>query len=67
MANFTQPELMSLRENLSSELLIINKLASFAAQANDPQVRQMCLNMQRAHERHRDILMRHINAGQPVM
>ncbi|MBC7347783.1 MAG: hypothetical protein H5U00_10115 [Clostridia bacterium] len=67
MANFTQPELMQLRENLSSELLAISKLANFAAQTNDPQIRQLCTNMQRAHERHRDILLRHINAGQPVM
>jgi len=64
---FTQPELMQLRENLSSELLAISKLGSFAAQASDPQIKQLCLNMQRAHERHRDMLLRHLNAGQPVM
>ena len=67
MANFTQPELQQLRENLSSELLVISKLASFAAQIDDPQLKQMCINMQRTHERHRDMLLRHLNAGQPVM
>ncbi|MGB9887114.1 MAG: spore coat protein [Moorellales bacterium] len=67
MANFTQPELQQLRENLSSELLVISKLASFAAQIDDPQLKQMCINMQRTHERHRDMLLRHLNAGQPTM
>jgi len=67
MANFTQPELQQLRENLSSEMLVISKLANFAAQIDDPQLKQMCLNMQRTHERHRDMLLRHLGAGQPVM
>lgn len=63
MINFTQAELMSLREDLSNEMLAITKMANFAAEANDPQIKQMCTNMQRAHERHRDMLLRHINAG----
>lgn len=67
MANLTQAEVMALRENLSAEMLMIQKYGAFANIVSDPQLKQMCLNAQQLHQRHRDMLLRHINAGQPMM
>lgn len=63
LAGLTQAELMQLREDLTNELLMIKKFGFYAEEASDPQVRQLLNNVRETHERHRDILMRHLNAG----
>ncbi|MEW6661537.1 MAG: spore coat protein [Bacillota bacterium] len=68
MPNLTQAELMQLREDISAEMLMIQKFAAYANMCNDQQVKQVITNVQRTHERHRDILMRHLMAaGQGMM
>lgn len=59
--SLTQPELQQLRENLSAEMLMIQKYSTYAQQVNDPQLKQVCTNILRTHERHRDMLMRQLN------
>lgn len=66
MPNLTQPELMLLRESLSSEMMVIEKLGFLANQTNDPQFKQVLLDVQRTHQHHQNILMRHLGVG-PVM
>jgi len=66
MPNLTQPELMLLRESLSSEMMVIEKLGFLANQTTDPQFKQVLLDVQKTHQRHQDILMRHLGVG-PVM
>lgn len=68
MSNLTQPELMQLREDISAEMLMIQKFDAYANMCNDQQLKQVITNVQRTHERHRDILMRHLMAaGQGMM
>lgn len=64
MPNLTQPELMSLRENISAEMLMIEKFNTMAQQCSDPQLKQVLTGITRTHERHRDTLMRHLNPGE---
>lgn len=66
MPGFTQAELMQLRENLSSELLMIQKCGVYAAHCTDPQLKQLFSSLQQAHQRHYHTLMRHLG-GQQVM
>ncbi len=67
MARLTQPELMQLREDISAEMLMVQKFATYASQTSDPQMRQLLTDIQRTHERHRDILMRHLAYAQNMM
>jgi len=68
MSNLTQPELMQLKEDISAEMLMIQKFGAYANMCNDQQLKQVITNVQRTHERHRDILMRHLMAaGQGMM
>jgi len=64
MAGLTQAELMSLRENLSNELLMIRKFGAFAGQCSDPQLKQVLSNIQQAHQRHYNTLIRHLGGQQ---
>ncbi|WP_406676607.1 spore coat protein [Moorella sp. ACPs] len=66
MAGLTQAELMQLRENLSNELLMIRKFGAYAAQCNDPQLKQVLSSVQQAHQRHYNTLIRHLG-GQHMM
>lgn len=66
MAGLTQAELMTLRENLSNELLMIQKFGAYAAQCNDPQLKQVLTSVQQAHQRHYNTLIRHLG-GQQMM
>ncbi|HHP51009.1 MAG TPA: spore coat protein [Moorella mulderi] len=66
MPGLTEAELMSLRENLSNELLLIQKFGAYAQQCGDPQLKQVCSSIQQAHQRHFETLMRHLG-GQRVM
>jgi len=68
MTNLTQTELMQLREDISAEMLMMQKFAAYANMCSDQQIKQVITNVQRTHERHRDILMRHLMAaGQGMM
>lgn len=66
MAGLTQAELMQIRENLSNELLMIQKFGAYAAQCSDPQLKQVLSNVQQAHQRHYNTLIRHLG-GQQIM
>lgn len=66
MAGLTQAELMQLRENLSSEMLMIQKFGLYANQCSDPQLKQLFGSIQQAHQRHYNSLIRHLG-GQPLM
>ncbi|GFN24277.1 MAG: spore coat protein [Thermoanaerobacteraceae bacterium] len=66
MPGLTQAELMQLRENLSSELLMIQKCGVYAAQCSDPQLKQLFSSLQQAHQRHYNTLVRHLG-GQQLM
>ncbi len=66
MAGLTSAELMQIRENLSNELLMIQKFGAFAAQCSDPQLKQVLGNVQQAHQRHYNTLFRHLG-GQQIM
>ncbi|KKM09356.1 hypothetical protein SY88_19120 [Clostridiales bacterium PH28_bin88] len=67
MPNLTQAELMQLREDISAEMLMVQKFGAYANMCSDPQLKQVVTNIQRTHERHRDMLMRHLMAGQTMM
>ncbi|MDN5345235.1 MAG: hypothetical protein PWQ18_1349 [Clostridia bacterium] len=66
MAGLTQAEVMQLRENLSNELLMIQKFGAYAAQCSDPQLKQVLGSVQQAHQRHYNTLIRHLG-GQHMM
>ncbi|NLW06933.1 MAG: spore coat protein [Clostridia bacterium] len=66
MAGLTQAELMSLRENLSNEMLMMQKFGAYAAQCSDPQLKQVLSSVQQAHQRHYNTLIRHLG-GQNIM
>lgn len=66
MAGLTQAELMQLRENLSNELLMIQKFSAYASQCSDPQLKQVLGSVQQAHQRHYNTLIRHLS-GQQIM
>jgi len=63
LPNLTQPELMSLRENISAEMLMIEKFNTLAQQCSDSQLKQVLTSITSTHEKHRDTLMRHLNDG----
>lgn len=63
MAQLSQKELMYLQDQLNIEQLEIEKFGSAAAQVNDPALREMFLSIQKTHQRHFDLLMRHLGAG----
>lgn len=67
MANLTQPDVMFLRENLGAEMLMVQKCGAFANMVSDPQLRNLFLDAQRVHQRHQDMLVKHINTGQAMM
>ncbi|MDK2821964.1 MAG: hypothetical protein PWP31_1929 [Clostridia bacterium] len=66
MAGLTQVELMQLRENLSCEMLMIQKLGMYAAECTDPQLKQALTSIQQSHQRHYNTLIRHLD-GQQIM
>ncbi|HHY39091.1 MAG TPA: spore coat protein [Clostridia bacterium] len=56
MPNLTQTEAWFLDECLKGEKMLFRKLASSASQVSDPQLRQLCQDIQKVHQRHVDIL-----------
>ncbi|MDN5327293.1 MAG: hypothetical protein PWP41_1989 [Moorella sp. (in: firmicutes)] len=65
--SLTQAELMQLRENLSNEMLMIQKFGAFAAQCTDPQLKNVLTSVQQAHQRHYNTLIRHLGGQQQLM
>lgn len=64
MASLTQAELMSLRENLSNEMLMIQKFGAYVNHCSDPQLKQVLSSVQQAHQRHYNTLIRHLGGQQ---
>ncbi|HHW41877.1 MAG TPA: spore coat protein [Syntrophomonadaceae bacterium] len=61
MARLTTKEVGLIEDNMRQEQLMIQKFNFYAAQTTDPNVKNLCENLRDMHQRHLDILMRHIN------
>lgn len=60
MPELTQREVLMLRDQLESEKLEIEKFRTYAAQVSDPALKRLLEDIQRTHERHFDVLSRHL-------
>lgn len=63
MSPLSQKELMYLQDHLNLEQLEIEKFGTAAAHVNDPALKEMFLSIQKTHQRHFDLLMRHLGTG----
>lgn len=61
MARLTSKEVSLLQDSMAQEQLMIQKLHFYASQATDPEVRSLCESIRDMHQRHLDVLMKHIN------
>lgn len=61
MARLTTKEVGMLQESMAQEQLMIQKFNFYASQTADPDVRNLCESLRDMHQRHLDVLMRHIN------
>ena len=60
MSNLTQKELFSLEDALGAEALLVKKFSSYAAIAQDPQIRTSAQEMAGRHKQHYDMLLAYL-------
>jgi len=61
MANLTAKELSAIQDKLGVEDNIIRKYRMYAQSAQDPQIRQKCVEIANKHQEHFNTLMGHLN------
>ena len=60
MSNLTQKELFALEDALNAEALLVKKFNSYAAMAQDPQIRDSAKQMAGYHKGHYDSLLAYL-------
>lgn len=61
MATLTAKELTAIEDQMGIEQNLIKKFQMYAAQCQDPQIRQKCTEMANKHQNHFNTLMGHLN------
>jgi len=60
MSNLTQKELFTLEDSLGAEALLVKKFSSYAASAQDQQIRASAEQMAGRHKQHFDSLLAYL-------
>lgn len=61
MPGITSNELATLEDQLNSELVLVKKYHTYAAQCTDPQLRSKCEQVAARHQDHFNRLMTHLS------
>ena len=60
MPNLTQKELAAIEDSLKAEELLVKKFRSYAASAQDPQIKTAAEHLANRHKQHFETLMGHL-------
>lgn len=61
MPSLSSKEVSLIEDNLSQEQTMVQKFDFYAGQASDPEVKHLCQNLVSLHQKHSDMLLKHLN------
>lgn len=66
MSHMTQRELLMIEDLLSGEELMIEKFGTYADETTDMQIKGLCQEIQRIHQRHYDTLVQQLDSSRSI-
>ncbi|NPV71975.1 MAG: spore coat protein [Firmicutes bacterium] len=62
----TQREMLNCQDTVSSIISGVQKFNAVAQECNDPELKRVCQDLQAAHQRHYQTIIKHLGGGPQV-